>query len=332
MDEILNHIFDACKLARELESTIKTQVFPPNRDYILSSCEEIVQKFNVAMNSLNQVPHAFSSGATSYVQALNLLQSSHIDQEIAPMFDPSQIPVSVVSTHMEYGGTSGYNNMPMDQGAVRIGMESSSGSRRGPTESSGQTQRSTRRRRDNGERMTHRVSALRTGNTEMPPDDGYTWRKYGQKDILGCRFPRSYYRCTHKNYYGCEAKKQVQRLDEDPFTYEIVYCGQHSCLTNTTPLLISSFIPSTTVSSITTAAIATTSNIMTTHPDIFHEMSVAGDVTTTDQMPLSSAIQLGSNWNIARGFAEGRPVTDMADVFFNSGSSSSSSMDFFLEK
>ncbi|KAF7842812.1 disease resistance protein RPS2-like [Senna tora] len=47
-------------------------------------------------------------------------------------------------------------------------------------------------------------------------DDGYTWRKYGQKDILGSKFPRSYYRCNHKFDKGCNAKKQVQSCDEDP--------------------------------------------------------------------------------------------------------------------
>jgi len=34
------------------------------------------------------------------------------------------------------------------------------------------------------------VPVQRTGNTDLPPDDGYTWRKYGQKDILGSRYPR----------------------------------------------------------------------------------------------------------------------------------------------
>lgn len=26
---------------------------------------------------------------------------------------------------------------------------------------------------------------------EGPQDDGYSWRKYGQKDILGAKYPRS---------------------------------------------------------------------------------------------------------------------------------------------
>ncbi|KAL8499719.1 hypothetical protein ACS0TY_019622 [Phlomoides rotata] len=60
-------------------------------------------------------------------------------------------------------------------------------------------------------------------------DDGHSWRKYGQKDILGANHPRAYYRCTHRNTQGCLATKQVQRSDDDPSTYEIGYRGKHSC-------------------------------------------------------------------------------------------------------
>ncbi|GJT23331.1 probable WRKY transcription factor 53 [Tanacetum coccineum] len=67
------------------------------------------------------------------------------------------------------------------------------------------------------------------GNT----DDGYSWRKYGQKDILGAKFPRSYYRCTYRYVQNCMARKQVQRTDEDPTVFEITYRGQHTCNPNT---------------------------------------------------------------------------------------------------
>jgi WRKY DNA -binding domain len=142
---------------------------------------------------------------------------------------------------------------------------------------------------------------------------------------------RSYFRCTHKNYYGCEAKKQVQRLDEDPYTYEIVYCGQHSCLTSTTPLLFSSLAPANvTITSalapVTATAIASTSNI-TSNPHI--ESSIIGATMPEMQRP-STTIQLGS-W-ITRELAESRPVADMADVLFNSGSSSSSMDSIFYSK
>lgn len=65
--------------------------------------------------------------------------------------------------------------------------------------------------------------------SETPPDDGHTWRKYGQKDILGARYPRSYYRCTHKTDLGCQAIKQVQRCEEDSSMFDVTYRGHHTC-------------------------------------------------------------------------------------------------------
>ncbi|XP_058188569.1 WRKY transcription factor 55-like [Rhododendron vialii] len=80
------------------------------------------------------------------------------------------------------------------------------------------------------------MPAPRMGNTEIPPEDGYTWRKYGQKNILGSTFPRSYYRCTHSQLYDCPARKQVHRLDDNPFTFQVTYRGDHTChMSSTAP-------------------------------------------------------------------------------------------------
>ncbi|KAL4452274.1 hypothetical protein ABPG75_007936 [Micractinium tetrahymenae] len=46
----------------------------------------------------------------------------------------------------------------------------------------------------------------------MANDDGYNWRKYGEKQVKGSPFPRSYYKCSHP---GCPAKKMIER---DPKT------------------------------------------------------------------------------------------------------------------
>ncbi|OQU80381.1 probable WRKY transcription factor 41 [Sorghum bicolor] len=73
-----------------------------------------------------------------------------------------------------------------------------------------------------------RVSAA-GGGAEGPADDGHSWRKYGQKDILGAKHPRAYYRCTHRNSQNCPATKQVQRADDHPALFDVVYHGEHTC-------------------------------------------------------------------------------------------------------
>ncbi|KAI6679891.1 hypothetical protein NL676_033772 [Syzygium grande] len=55
-------------------------------------------------------------------------------------------------------------------------------------------------------------------------DDGYNWRKYGQKQAKGSEKPRSYYECT---YPGCPTTKEVERSLDGHVT-EIMYMGTHS--------------------------------------------------------------------------------------------------------
>ncbi|KAK4799897.1 hypothetical protein SAY86_025262 [Trapa natans] len=61
-------------------------------------------------------------------------------------------------------------------------------------------------------------------------EDNHAWRKYGQKEILNAKFPRCYYRCTHKHDQGCKAMKQVQQLEHHQQMYQITYIGEHTCL------------------------------------------------------------------------------------------------------
>lgn len=63
-------------------------------------------------------------------------------------------------------------------------------------------------------------------------EDAFSWRKYGQKEILNAKFPRSYFRCTHKYTQGCKATKQVQKVELEPKMFSITYIGNHTCNTN----------------------------------------------------------------------------------------------------
>ncbi|KAJ0248656.1 WRKY transcription factor 30 [Hirschfeldia incana] len=78
-------------------------------------------------------------------------------------------------------------------------------------------------------RWTEKVRITPGVEIDRTLDDGFSWRKYGQKDILGAKFPRGYYRCTYRKSQGCEATKQVQRSNENQMLFEISYRGIHSC-------------------------------------------------------------------------------------------------------
>ncbi|CAJ2631899.1 unnamed protein product [Trifolium pratense] len=56
-------------------------------------------------------------------------------------------------------------------------------------------------------------------------EDGYRWRKYGQKAVKNSPFPRSYYRCTS---VSCNVKKHVERSLNDPTIVVTTYEGKHT--------------------------------------------------------------------------------------------------------
>ncbi|XP_021773271.1 probable WRKY transcription factor 2 [Chenopodium quinoa] len=60
--------------------------------------------------------------------------------------------------------------------------------------------------------------------TSRTAEDGYNWRKYGQKQVKGSEYPRSYYKCTYPN---CPVKKKVERSHDGQIT-EIIYKNAHN--------------------------------------------------------------------------------------------------------
>ncbi|KAK9723734.1 hypothetical protein RND81_05G021700 [Saponaria officinalis] len=95
-----------------------------------------------------------------------------------------------------------------------------------------ESSKSNRRRKIGGESKEKEVTNLM--------DDGFVWRKYGQKKIHDYDHPRHYYRCTHKDEEKCQAKKQIQQISENPIKYKVIYHNNHTCTNNVTPYMINS--------------------------------------------------------------------------------------------
>ncbi|CAA0830480.1 WRKY transcription factor 44 [Striga hermonthica] len=69
---------------------------------------------------------------------------------------------------------------------------------------------------------------LAKSNTNRFSQDGHNWRKYGQKQVKGSEYPRSYYKCTHPN---CPVKKKVEKTPDGRIS-EVVYKGDHNHSSN----------------------------------------------------------------------------------------------------
>lgn len=70
----------------------------------------------------------------------------------------------------------------------------------------------------------YQVNAPVNAVVDKPADDGYNWRKYGQKVVKGSDCPRSYYKCTYPN---CPVKKKVEHAEDGQIS-EIIYKGKHN--------------------------------------------------------------------------------------------------------
>eukprot|EP01018_Ginkgo_biloba_P004666 Gb_40261 [translate_table: standard] len=56
-------------------------------------------------------------------------------------------------------------------------------------------------------------------------EDGYRWRKYGEKAMKNSSIPRSYYKCSDKK---CNVKKRVERRPSESEILVVTYEGIHN--------------------------------------------------------------------------------------------------------
>ncbi|KAF9598847.1 hypothetical protein IFM89_031967 [Coptis chinensis] len=355
MEETLSLIIHGCELARHLEANLPHLSNQPNYLYVLSNfCGEISRVFKSASDRLNanNAPSFPLNPHTVFHESLEP-RANELDVAVQAWLRSSYTQaVEHVHAQISNGNKNPFSKMGdsgVEMGGMQMGnvLEGAESSEHPKTAAELQMPEGVRIWKDGNDKRTVRVATPRLGNPDIPPDDGFTWRKYGQKEILGSLFPRGYYRCTHKSFYGCHAKKQVQRLDEEPNTFEVTYYGLHTChisptVTSAAPSS-SSIIgqpeqlppppppqpPSTSIPLIRWLSMdrCGIQNDKSTLMELdfkmckeFNQRGESGNISTT-------AGEVGTSQ--VRDAKEGVdcPVVDLADAMFNSGGSSSNSMD-----
>nr|QIN97395.1 WRKY58 transcription factor [Isatis tinctoria] len=220
MEEILSMIFNGINLVKELEFSLSPQESPESLSSSLGSISTLFGDANERLKILLARRNAWVPNQPK----------------------PKPVPVSGLDQMMMQSEPDLMQDYRVRQGEMQTGKSMDSGA-----SCAFLTPRPRRRKKDGDEETVLVAAAARMGNMDTPPDDNYAWRKYGQKEILGSRFPRAYYRCTHQKLYKCPAKKQVQRLDEDPYTFRVTYRSSHTCHFFTTSPISSPAATATTV-------------------------------------------------------------------------------------
>ncbi|KAK4392859.1 putative WRKY transcription factor 75 [Sesamum angolense] len=212
-------------------------------------CLELLVPFQAALLSKRGPLFPYSSSPSSFAYIYNLIRGTSFDQFLAmennmnhPRFfgisssaDRGTTASSLSPDHMMMMASSLYNSGNLD---AFVGFKSPEihfpaaevRDHEGPAYINGnysETKSSVGSSgKKKGEKKIRKPRfAFQTRSQVDILDDGYRWRKYGQKAVKNNKFPRSYYRCT---YQGCNVKKQVQRLSTDASIVVTTYEGMHT--------------------------------------------------------------------------------------------------------
>ncbi|KAG2313694.1 hypothetical protein Bca52824_025251 [Brassica carinata] len=89
--------------------------------------------------------------------------------------------------------------------------------------------------RKSPKKNSHGEEGLEQYNHDSPNphhNDGFSWRKYGQKKIKTSSHQRCYYRCAYAKDRNCNATKRVQQIQDSPSVYRTTYVRKHICEVN----------------------------------------------------------------------------------------------------
>lgn len=149
------------------------------------------------------------------------------------------------------------------------------------------------RKKKNTKRSREPRYAIKTRTDVDIMDDGFKWRKYGQKAVKNSPHPRNYYRCTTPQ---CPVRKRVERASEDSGMVITTYEGTH---THHTPGLIHRPAPERPPGSILPPAAFRNPNLLPLPPEFttlaaLHQMRSLQQILAQQQIqmpPLPGSLQ-----------------------------------------
>nr|QCV57346.1 WRKY transcription factor [Fagopyrum tataricum] len=166
---------------------------------------------SVPLSSYSAMQNQYPPGSSAQNSGLNF-EFQHPAATLPPVTDdfefPTQFPCEAT------GNISELNSPPDSKMSNDVAVKTDSNNQGDNTGNSGI---------DHPVEGDQRVVESSAGSV-VNSEDGYNWRKYGQKQVKASEFPRSYYKCTHPN---CPVKKKVEHSGDGLIT-EIVYKGAHN--------------------------------------------------------------------------------------------------------
>ncbi|XP_058076917.1 WRKY transcription factor 23 [Magnolia sinica] len=148
-------------------------------------------------------------------------------QDYGPIFDFPPPPPPMTTSLPESSDTVNFPATPNSSSISSSSTEAANEEQAKAAEEEEQekTKKQSKSKKKNQKREREPRFAFMTKSEVDHLEDGYRWRKYGQKAVKNSPYPRSYYRCTSSM---CGVKKRVERSSDDPSIVVTTYEGQHT--------------------------------------------------------------------------------------------------------
>ncbi|XP_024019374.1 probable WRKY transcription factor 23 [Morus notabilis] len=179
-----------------------------------------VQDFSTPPPSLFDFPLQSSSSSSSLMAS-----NANIKEEVMNNNNNNNQPATPNTSSISSASSEALNEDPQQIKTAEQEEDDDEEDDDEEEEAHEKTKKQLKAKKTNKKRQREPRFAFMTKSEVDHLEDGYRWRKYGQKAVKNSPFPRSYYRCTSAS---CNVKKRVERSYSDPNVVVTTYEGQHT--------------------------------------------------------------------------------------------------------